>query len=276
MSEPLWRPSGARARSTNITSFREFLEARGHPVGGSYGELWEWSVAHQGPFWTAIWDFCGVRGERGKRAMADAERMPGCRYFPDARLNFAENLLRRADDRTAVIARREDGRSRSLSWAELHRETARLAAALRARDLQSQINDMVNALIDLNGQVDALLESIDGKELTNEGTIRTKAGEAKEQMAGLENELRRPLPRMGYRQWPRLSEQIGSLARGINQAQARPTEGQLEVLTEIEVAAEQRAHELTTLINTTISELNDLLEEAPKIMAEWRATRRIS
>ena len=153
---------------------------------------------------------------------------------------------------------------------------ARLAASIQARDLQSRINDMVNTLIDLDQQVDGLLESIDGKELSNEEAIRSKAGEAKDQMGALENELRRPPPRMGYRQWPRLSEQIGTVARGIGQAQARPTAGQLEVMSEIEVQAEQRANELTTLINTTIAELNELLGEAPKIMSEWRRAQRIS
>ena len=152
---------------------------------------------------------------------------------------------------------------------------ARLAAALQARDLESRINNMVNTLIDLDEQVEGLLSSIDGKGLTNEGAIRSKAGEAQGQIDDLENELRRPLPRMGYRQWPRLSEQISRLARSMD-AQARPTDGQLEVLEEIEVQAEQRANELTTLINTTILELNDLLGDAPKIMSEWRRAQRIS
>ncbi len=153
---------------------------------------------------------------------------------------------------------------------------ARLAAALQARDLESRINEMVNTLIDLDEQVDGLVSSIDGKGLSNEGAIRSKAGEAQQQMEDLENELRRPLPRMGYRQWPRLSEQISRLARGMNSAQARPTDGQLEVLQDIEVQAEQRADELTTLINTTIVELNELLGDAPKIMSEWRRAQRIS
>ncbi|NNF27283.1 MAG: hypothetical protein HKN73_08695, partial [Gemmatimonadetes bacterium] len=153
---------------------------------------------------------------------------------------------------------------------------ARLAAALEARDLESRINHMVNTLIDLDQQVEGLLTSIDGKDLSNESAIRSKAGEAQQQIEGLENELRRPLPRMGYRQWPRLSEQISRLARSMNSAQARPTEGQLEVLEDIEVQAEQRATELTTLINTTIVELNDLLGDAPKIMSEWRRAQRIS
>ena len=153
---------------------------------------------------------------------------------------------------------------------------ARLAAALEARDLESRINNMVNTLIDLDEQVEGLLSSIGGKGLANESAIRSKAGEAQQQIDDLENELRRPLPRMGYRQWPRLAEQISRLARSMNSAQARPTDGQLEVLGEIEVQAEQRANELTTLINTTIVELNELLGDAPKIMSEWRRAQRIS
>lgn len=153
---------------------------------------------------------------------------------------------------------------------------ARLAAAMRARDLQSDINHMVSTLIDLDGQVDGLLESIEGKGLANEDAVRAKAGEAQSRMDVLENELRRPPPRMGYRQWPRLAEQIGRLVRDMNGAQARPTEGQIEVLSEIEVQAQIRADELTTLINTTIAELNDLLGDAPQILSDWRRAAPVS
>ncbi|MGD8276553.1 MAG: hypothetical protein PVH00_00945 [Gemmatimonadota bacterium] len=153
---------------------------------------------------------------------------------------------------------------------------ARFAAAMRARDLQSRLNDMIGVMGDLNGQVDGLLDAIEGKGVPNSAAIQEKADEAKEQLGALDDQVRRPPTGMGYRDWPRLLEQLRFVAGGINGAQARPTEGQLQVLTEVEQAAQQRAAELTEIINTTISELNQLLQGQPKILTSWQGGRVIS
>jgi hypothetical protein len=147
---------------------------------------------------------------------------------------------------------------------------ARFAAAMRARDLQSQLNAMVGTMVDLNGQIDGLLESIGGKDLANEAEIRSTAGEAQEKLTTLEAEVRRPAGSMGYRDWPRLIEQLRTVARQIQGPQARPTEGQLVVLNEVETAAAQRAQELSVIVDGVIADLNRLLQDSPKILTDWR------
>jgi len=147
---------------------------------------------------------------------------------------------------------------------------ARFAAAMRARDLQSQLNQMVGTINDLNGQLDGLLGSIEGKGLANEDQILETAGTAQEQLTGVRDELRRPPGAMGYRDWPRLVEQLRFVARGIQGAQARPTEGQVKVLTDVEQATQQRAQELSAIVNGVLADLNRLLEDAPKILTNWR------
>ena len=149
---------------------------------------------------------------------------------------------------------------------------ARFQAAMRARELTTRLNRMVGAIGDLGGQIDGLLESIDGKGLTNEGEIRDVAGQAQDALATLDNEIVRPDDGMNYRDWPRLVEQLRFVVRGIEGPQARPTEGQMEVLGEIEVAAAQRAEELSAIVNGLIAELNALLADAPKILTEWQRT----
>ncbi|MEQ9399255.1 MAG: hypothetical protein RJQ04_08785, partial [Longimicrobiales bacterium] len=149
---------------------------------------------------------------------------------------------------------------------------ARFQAAMRARELTTRLNRMVGAIGDLDGQIDGLLESIDGKGLTNEGEIRDVAGQAQDALATLDNEIVRPDDGMNYRDWPRLVEQLRFVVRGIEGPQARPTEGQMEVLGEIEVAAAQRAEELSAIVNGLIAELNSLLADAPKILTEWQRT----
>jgi hypothetical protein len=129
---------------------------------------------------------------------------------------------------------------------------------------------MVGTMVDLNGQIDGLLESIGGKDLTNEAEIRSTAGEAQEKLTTLEAEVRRPAGSMGYRDWPRLIEQLRTVARQIQGPQARPTEGQLVVLNEVEAAAAQRAQELSVIVDGVITDLNRLLQDAPKILTDWR------
>lgn len=147
---------------------------------------------------------------------------------------------------------------------------ARFAAAMRARDLQSQLNRMVGTINDLDGQIDGLLESIKGKGLANEAQIRETAGEASTKLTALQGEVQRPPHSMNYRDWPRLIEQLRFVVRGINGAQAAPSEGQLAVLSEVETQAAKRAQELSAIVDGVIADLNRLLEDAPKILTDWR------
>lgn len=138
MSErPLWSPSPARAAATQLNAFRLEIERRFATSLPDYPALHAWSIEHRPEFWSAIWDFCGVVGDPGERVVLDLDRMPGARWFPDARLNFAENLLRRRDGTTAFVARDERGVRRTLTWAALHDEVSRVAQALAASGVRT-------------------------------------------------------------------------------------------------------------------------------------------
>jgi acetoacetyl-CoA synthetase len=126
--EPLWTPSAERVAASRLTAFSG---------GRAYADLHRYSIDHRDRFWRDVWDFGGVIGHPGApdRALVD-DAMPGAQYFPDARLNFAENLLRRRGDDDAIVFLREDGDSRSLSAAELYAEISKVAAALREWGIQ--------------------------------------------------------------------------------------------------------------------------------------------
>jgi len=131
MAEPLWRPNDERVASANMTAFMRKLEADWQRELKDYAALHRFSIEEMEKFWLSLWDFCGVVAEtRGNVVMENPERMPGCRFFPDARLNFAENLLRRSDDSDALVFRGEDKVRRRMSWRELHEAVSRLAQAL--------------------------------------------------------------------------------------------------------------------------------------------------
>ena len=135
---PLWIPSRERTSASNLAAFAAWLaEERGPSPDlprppAPYHAFWRWSIEDQEAFWSAAWDWFGIVGERGGRVLVDGDHMPSARYFPDARLNFAENLLRRRTDDPAIIAWAEDGRRRVVSWRELHDLVSRLAQAMRA------------------------------------------------------------------------------------------------------------------------------------------------
>ncbi|MBX6329984.1 MAG: acetoacetate--CoA ligase [Pseudolabrys sp.] len=128
---PLWRPRPEQVANSHIAAFMAEANRRHGLTLGDYRALHAWSVAHSADFWDLVWDFCGVLGEKGERRLVDGERMPGARFFPDARLNFAENLLRAQGAEAAIIFRGETQRAYRLSWDDLRALVSRLQQALR-------------------------------------------------------------------------------------------------------------------------------------------------
>ncbi len=132
-----WQPSPQRIAASHIEAFRLWVNARHGLQLQTYQDLLDWSITEQAAFWDAVWDTAGVIAEhKGERVLVDADRMPGARFFPDARLNFAQNLLRRNDDTVALHFWGEDRVQRSLSWRALHAEVSRLQQALRSWGVQ--------------------------------------------------------------------------------------------------------------------------------------------
>ena len=132
--QPLWRPSAERVAKTQVMAvIAEANKRYGLRLKG-YRDLHAWSVKDSAAFWDLVWDFCGVIGEKGARRLIDGDKMPGAQFFPDAKLNFAENLLRApgAGSADAMIFRGEDKVSYRLTWDELKALVSRLQQALRA------------------------------------------------------------------------------------------------------------------------------------------------
>lgn len=132
MREPLWRPSDDRKRQANIARFIEAVDEKHGLEIGSYPELYDWSVEHIPEFWAAVWDFAAIRTSQPyEEVVDDLSRFPGAKWFPGARLNFAENLLRYRDDHPAFDFRGETQKSARMTYAELYDTVARLAKSLR-------------------------------------------------------------------------------------------------------------------------------------------------
>jgi acetoacetyl-CoA synthetase len=132
MTEPLWTPDAERIARARLTAFARGVDAAaGTRLAGDYHALHRWSVSSPEAFWRSVWDFAGVVGDAGDAVLVDGERFPGARWFPGARLNFAENLLRHRGPAPAIVSLLENGERQVLSRDELYAEVAAVAAALR-------------------------------------------------------------------------------------------------------------------------------------------------
>jgi acetoacetyl-CoA synthetase len=142
---PLWSPSPAQVESARITAFTDAAARRWPLAAGAWPELHRWSIERPEEFWTSLWDFAGVIGERGARALVDGDKLPGARWFPDARLNFAENLLRAREATGDLVFWGEDKVRRRVTHAELFDLVSQLAQAMRAAGVQA--GDRVAAFV---------------------------------------------------------------------------------------------------------------------------------
>ena len=130
--KPLWVPSGDRVKQANLTRFLALANKKYGLTLGSYPELYRWSIEKPTGFWSSIWDYAEIISSKKFDAVVDdLGKFPGAKWFPGARLNFAENLLRFRDERTALVSRSE-GRDRStLTYSGLYTRVARVANGLR-------------------------------------------------------------------------------------------------------------------------------------------------
>ncbi len=134
MNDILWTPPPVRAAAGQMARFRRLAEVESGLDLPDWEALWRWSIDDRAAFWQLLWRFCGVVASReAGTVLQEGATMMEARWFAGARLNYAENLLRRRDGCEAIVCRREDGRRSAMTFAELYDTTARLAAWLRAR-----------------------------------------------------------------------------------------------------------------------------------------------
>lgn len=132
----LWQPTEAAINQTQIANFQRHIENKYQISFRDYSELHHWSVTASDKFWSGIWDTCEVIGTPGDRVLANDNSPSGVSWFPDAELNFAENLLRFDDDQLAIVGLLENGERQTWTYRELRRAVASLASAMRAEGIE--------------------------------------------------------------------------------------------------------------------------------------------
>ncbi|MGD9649569.1 MAG: AMP-binding protein, partial [Dongiaceae bacterium] len=131
--KPLWQPDSATLAGCAMARFQMLAGVKaGRPLN-NYAALHQWSIESSASFWDLVWDFSGVIGEKGKIILKDGQMMPGAKWFPDAKLNFAENLLRPAEKNPEplIYFQGEDKLELSFTKEQMIQEVAALAAHLK-------------------------------------------------------------------------------------------------------------------------------------------------
>ena len=127
----VWRPSATRIADANLTRFIACVNSRRGTHFKDFRDLYAWSSEHPEEFWPELARFADVCADWGQGPVLEhADRLPGARFFPNAQLNFAQNLLRFRDEQPAILFRNEAGLRRELSYRQLQAEVARVAAGL--------------------------------------------------------------------------------------------------------------------------------------------------
>ena len=141
----LWSPSRSRIEGSALYAFAQRTADVSGAAADDYTALLDWSNRAPEDFYTALWDELGIIGEKGDKAFAPGKTLRDTRFYPNVRLNYAENLLRDADDRLAVIAYRDDGTRRTITRRALYAEVSRMVQALKARGVGE--GDRVGAIV---------------------------------------------------------------------------------------------------------------------------------
>ena len=128
----LWRPSSKIKEESNLNQFiKNFVDEFKNQSDVKYEELWKWSIEKPEKFWDSIWDYSNVLGEKGEILLKDKDKMPGARFFPNAKLNYTENVLKNKNEPLAIISEREDGLKSKISTLELKDKVLKLAGWLK-------------------------------------------------------------------------------------------------------------------------------------------------
>ncbi len=129
--KPVWEPSEQAIESAQLTQFARQVVRKHRLEANTYPEFYAWTVENPEQFWSEVWDACGVvAAKKGATVLVDGDRMPGAKWFPEARLNLAENLLRRGDRGDALVFWDERGLQRRVSYSDLTSDVSRAAQAL--------------------------------------------------------------------------------------------------------------------------------------------------
>jgi acetoacetyl-CoA synthetase len=133
MEKPLWQPSEKKKQNSLLEDFSKFINFKSDK---NFKNLWEWSVKNPEKFWSEFWDYSKVIGDKGKEIIKKNKIFNQVKFFPDSKINYAENILKKKNDDTAIHFLSEKGFEENITWKDLYIKVCKLSAYLKTLDLQ--------------------------------------------------------------------------------------------------------------------------------------------
>ncbi|MCS5596815.1 MAG: acetoacetate--CoA ligase [Alphaproteobacteria bacterium] len=127
---PLWSPSQLAVENSNMFKFKTYLEKKYNVTLSDYPSFYFWSIEHAEDFWSEYWDYAGLIGDKGNVVIANKDQIEQAKFFPEARINYAENMLKRRDDAPAIIFKTEQGPERTDSFADVYAAVSKIRQAM--------------------------------------------------------------------------------------------------------------------------------------------------
>lgn len=127
---PLWSPSQSAVENSNMFKFKTYLEKKYNVTLPDYPSFYFWSIEHAEDFWSEYWDYAGLIGDKGNVVIAHKDQIEQAKFFPEARINYAENMLKRRDDAPAIIFKTEQGPERTDSFADVYAAVSKIRQAM--------------------------------------------------------------------------------------------------------------------------------------------------
>ena len=137
MDSILWKIDREKLNKTNLALYSNFIKRNFKiDIGEDYNKIWKWSVDNPTIFWKSIWDFTKVKGDLGNNLFQESNTFYKNKFFPDAKLNYTENLLKKNDTTPAIIFKSENGYRAVLSWKNLNLNVAKISNWMRTNGIK--------------------------------------------------------------------------------------------------------------------------------------------
>ena len=137
MKTYLWKINKGKLNKTNLALYSNFIKKK-YKVnsGNDFNKIWKWSVDNPKIFWKSIWDFTKVKGDLGNTLLKESNIFYKNRFFPDARLNYAKNLLKKNNEKKSIIFKSENGYKTALSWKNLNLNVTQVSNWMKSNGIK--------------------------------------------------------------------------------------------------------------------------------------------
>ena len=137
METYLWKINKEKLNKTNLALYSDFIK-KNYKInsGNDFNKIWKWSVENPKIFWKSIWDFTKVKGDLGNILLKESDIFYNNKFFPDARLNYAKNLLKKNNEKKSIIFKSENGYKTDLSWKNLNLHVAQISNWMKSSGIK--------------------------------------------------------------------------------------------------------------------------------------------